>query len=74
MFVWDLDETIIIFHSLLTGSYAQKYGKVRYLLKNKAMKIFFTRDIVALVLVWERFDFYVQLERLLSFFIFKKGV
>ncbi|XP_041044475.1 eyes absent homolog 4 isoform X1 [Carcharodon carcharias] len=27
VFVWDLDETIIIFHSLLTGSYAQKYGK-----------------------------------------------
>uniref|UniRef100_A0A8D0GBX5 Eyes absent homolog n=1 Tax=Sphenodon punctatus TaxID=8508 RepID=A0A8D0GBX5_SPHPU len=25
--LWDLDETIIIFHSLLTGSYAQKYGK-----------------------------------------------
>ena len=29
VFVWDLDETIIVFHSLLTGSYAQKYGKVR---------------------------------------------
>ena len=28
VFVWDLDETIIIFHSLLTGSYAQRYGKV----------------------------------------------
>ncbi|XP_059510350.1 eyes absent homolog 3-like isoform X2 [Stegostoma tigrinum] len=27
VFVWDLDETIIIFHSLLTGSYAQKFGK-----------------------------------------------
>ncbi|XP_053315283.1 eyes absent homolog 4 isoform X7 [Spea bombifrons] len=27
VFVWDLDETIIIFHSLLTGSFAQKYGK-----------------------------------------------
>ncbi|KAM9261033.1 protein phosphatase EYA4 isoform 8-T8 [Cariama cristata] len=27
VFVWDLDETIIVFHSLLTGSYAQKYGK-----------------------------------------------
>ncbi|KAG8123827.1 hypothetical protein E2320_019134, partial [Naja naja] len=26
VFVWDLDETIIVFHSLLTGSYAQKYG------------------------------------------------
>ena len=29
VFIWDLDETIIIFHSLLTGSYAQRYGKVR---------------------------------------------
>ncbi|XP_078486913.1 protein phosphatase EYA4 isoform X1 [Ciona intestinalis] len=27
VFVWDLDETIIIFHSLLTSSYAQRYGK-----------------------------------------------
>ncbi|XP_019638811.1 PREDICTED: eyes absent homolog 1-like isoform X17 [Branchiostoma belcheri] len=28
VFVWDLDETIIVFHSLLTGSYAQRFGKV----------------------------------------------
>lgn len=28
VFVWDLDETIIIFHSLLTSTYAQRYGKV----------------------------------------------
>lgn len=27
IFLWDLDETIIIFHSLLTGSYAQKFAK-----------------------------------------------
>nr|CEH19755.1 Cs-eyesabsent [Cupiennius salei] len=27
VFVWDLDETIIIFHSLLTGTYATRYGK-----------------------------------------------
>ncbi|KAK3091299.1 hypothetical protein FSP39_018755, partial [Pinctada imbricata] len=27
VFVWDLDETIIIFHSLLTGTYAQRYQK-----------------------------------------------
>nr|CAD89531.1 eyes absent protein [Dugesia japonica] len=27
IFVWDLDETIIIFHSLLTGIYAQRYQK-----------------------------------------------
>lgn len=29
VFIWDLDETIIIFHSLLTGAFAQRYGKVR---------------------------------------------
>uniref|UniRef100_A0A182P6G0 Eyes absent homolog n=1 Tax=Anopheles epiroticus TaxID=199890 RepID=A0A182P6G0_9DIPT len=29
IFVWDLDETIIIFHSLLTGSYAGRYNKNR---------------------------------------------
>lgn len=28
IFVWDLDETIIILHSLLTGAYAQRYQKV----------------------------------------------
>ena len=28
VFIWDLDETIIIFHSLLTGAFAQRYGKV----------------------------------------------
>ncbi|KPJ21276.1 Eyes absent-like 4 [Papilio machaon] len=35
VFIWDLDETIIIFHSLLTGSFATKYNKVFlfYLLK-----------------------------------------
>lgn len=27
VFIWDLDETIIIFHSLLTGTYATRYGK-----------------------------------------------
>lgn len=27
IFIWDLDETIIIFHSLLTGEYATKFGK-----------------------------------------------
>ena len=28
IFIWDLDETIVILHSLLTGSYAQHYQKV----------------------------------------------
>ncbi|XP_063315519.1 eyes absent homolog 2 isoform X1 [Pelobates fuscus] len=27
VFVWDLDETIIIFHSLLTGTFATRYAK-----------------------------------------------
>jgi len=31
IFVWDLDETIIILHSLLTGTYAQRYQKVKFL-------------------------------------------
>ncbi|XP_058059890.1 developmental protein eyes absent [Anopheles bellator] len=29
IFVWDLDETLVIFHSLLTGSYAGRYNKNR---------------------------------------------
>jgi eyes absent family protein 1 len=28
VFVWDLDETIIIFHTLLTGTYPTRYQKV----------------------------------------------
>lgn len=31
VFVWDLDETIIIFHSLLTSTYAQRFLKVSLL-------------------------------------------
>ncbi|KAJ8358624.1 hypothetical protein SKAU_G00151490 [Synaphobranchus kaupii] len=27
VFVWDLDETIIVFHSLLTGTFATRFGK-----------------------------------------------
>lgn len=27
VFIWDLDETIIIFHSLITGSFANRYSK-----------------------------------------------
>ena len=30
VFIWDLDETIIIFHTLITGSHAQQFGKVNY--------------------------------------------
>ena len=29
VFIWDLDETIIVFHSLITNAYAQRYGKVQ---------------------------------------------
>jgi len=32
VFVWDLDETIIIFQSLLNGTFAQYFNKVCYLL------------------------------------------
>ena len=28
VFIWDLDETIILFHSLLTGSFATKWANV----------------------------------------------
>lgn len=28
VFIWDLDETIIIFHTLLTGGFANRYNKV----------------------------------------------
>lgn len=29
VFIWDLDETIIVFHTLLTGSYSNRYNKVK---------------------------------------------
>src|SRR6218665_1810910 len=31
IFVWDLDETIIIFNSLLDGSFAHRFGTVSHL-------------------------------------------
>lgn len=30
VFIWDLEETIVIFHALLTGAYAQRFGKVSH--------------------------------------------
>jgi hypothetical protein len=27
IFIWDLDETIVVFHSLITGQFATKHGK-----------------------------------------------
>ena len=37
IFVWDLDETIIILHSLLTGTYAQRYQKVGELIEERSI-------------------------------------
>lgn len=37
VFVWDLDETIIIFHTLLTGNYPARYNKVRFHAKKKSI-------------------------------------
>jgi len=36
VFVWDLDETIIIFQSLLNGTYAQYFNKVGFRLSTSA--------------------------------------
>merc|ERR1719468_157295 len=39
VFIWDLDETIILFHSLLTGTYANKYSKDMNHLHSQAQKL-----------------------------------
>lgn len=40
VFIWDLDETIIIFHTLLTGNYSNRYNKVRvYTLFTRATQL-----------------------------------
>lgn len=39
VFIWDLDETIIIFHSLLTGKYAATYSKDHNHLYQLAMQM-----------------------------------
>lgn len=39
VFIWDLDETIIIFHSLLTGKYAASYAKDQNHLYQLAMQM-----------------------------------
>ncbi|TRY80954.1 hypothetical protein TCAL_09562 [Tigriopus californicus] len=39
VFIWDLDETIILFHSLLTGTFANRYQKDRAHLHNLAQKM-----------------------------------
>lgn len=56
VFVWDLDETIIIFHSLITGTFANRYSKdaiqlqfmatgIEELIFNMADNHFFFNDI-----------------------------
>lgn len=40
IFIWDLDETIIILHSLLTGTYAQRYQKVNNFVLNLLLSLF----------------------------------
>lgn len=56
VFIWDLDETIILFHSLITGSYANRYSKdpihmqilatgIEELVFNMADNHFFFNDI-----------------------------
>jgi len=45
VFIWDLDETIILFHSLLTGTFATKYvkdGQHLHLLGQKMEDLIFT--------------------------------
>lgn len=51
IFLWDLDETIIIFHSLLTGTYAQKFGKVRFWSQVRSLSLKAAEIIRVLVLV-----------------------
>ncbi|KAJ6665640.1 hypothetical protein lerEdw1_002010 [Lerista edwardsae] len=45
VFVWDLDETIIIFHSLLTGTFASRYGKtyLQVLMSTNSQLLIFSR-------------------------------
>ena len=56
VFVWDLDETIIIFHSLLTGTFASRYGKVRIILSlclSLSLFFFFSITVHPAGLSWE---------------------
>ncbi|XP_012257253.2 eyes absent homolog 4 isoform X1 [Athalia rosae] len=39
IFIWDLDETIVVFHSLLTGQFATKHGKDPTLLAQLAYRM-----------------------------------
>lgn len=50
VFIWDLDETIIIFHSLLTGSYANRYNKVTIFLVQHSTKL--ENCVIMVGIVW----------------------
>ncbi|XP_030206047.1 eyes absent homolog 1 isoform X2 [Gadus morhua] len=63
VFIWDLDETIIVFHSLLTGSYANRYGRdpptsvslglrMEEMIFNLADTHLFFNDLEVRLLVW----------------------
>jgi len=39
IFIWDLDETIVVFHSLLTGQFATKHRKDPNLLAQAAYRM-----------------------------------
>ena len=70
VFVWDLDETIIIFHSLLTGTYAQRYAKVRglCLLVSFILKKILCCDLIVLSFFFCVFHIHLFLVIFLCFF------
>ena len=39
IFIWDLDETIVVFHTLLTGIYANNHGKDTLLVQQVAVSM-----------------------------------
>ena len=56
VFIWDLDETIIIFHSLLTSSYAQNFGKVflKKIEKFQEIHILYHTDVFFKNMFWPK--------------------
>lgn len=76
IFIWDLDETIVIFHSLLTGQFASKHRKdptplaqVAYRMEemifNLADTHFFFSDIEVMGIF---FGAHIKFERLFALF------
>lgn len=60
VFVWDLDETIIIFHSLLTGTFASRYGKVRIHLSLSLSFFFSNMTVCPADLSWELWGHFMR--------------